>query len=124
VHIGIFFVVEGVLISDTLSVEQCRHYGDHAEYGAHYDYWSKLEPVTTTGAAFKSHAYDYYPRGRVVFDVKHQQVKLYADRCIDAAAFATIRASFAVPDNTRIRYDEHYRCHRCNPMFIDDFDEV
>lgn len=123
-RIGIFFVVDGALISDTLSVEQCQQYGDHAEHGAHYDYWSKLEPTTVIESAFKSHAYDYYPRGRVVFDVKHHQVRLYADHCIDAAILSAISTAFELPNNTRISYDEHYQCHRCNQMFIDDLDEI
>lgn len=123
-RIGIFFVVDDLLINDTIPVEQCQQYGDYAEHGAHYDYWSKLEPATHAESAFKSHAYDYYPRGRVVFDVKHDQVKLYADHCIDAMALATIGTAFALPNNTRISNDEHYQCHHCNQMFIDDFDEI
>lgn len=123
-RIGIFFVVDGALISDTLSVEQCQQYGDHAEHGGHYDYWSKLEPTTVIESAFKAHAYDYFPRGRVVLDIKHHQVKLYADRCIDAAVLSTINTEFELPNNTRISYDQHYQCHRCNQMFVDDFDEM
>ncbi len=123
-RIGIFFVVDGVLISDTLSVEQCQQYGDHAEHGAHYDYWSKLKPSTAAESAFKAHAYDYYPRGRVVFDINRHQVKLYVDRCIDAEALVTIQAAFELTNNTRVSYDEHYQCHRCNQMFVDDFDEI
>ena len=123
-RIGIFFVVDGVLISDSLSVEQCPQYEDYANHGAHYDYWSELEPTTITESAFKSHAYDYYPRGRVVFDVKHQQAKLYVDHCIDAAKLVAISAAFELPNNARISYEEHYQCYHCNQMFIDDFDEA
>lgn len=123
-RIGIFFVLDGVLISDTLSVEQCQQYGNHAEHGAHYDYWSTLKPNNAAESTFKAHAYDYYPRGRVVFDIKQHQVKLYADRCIDAAVLSAISTAFELPNNTRISYDEHYQCHRCNQMFVDDFDEI
>ncbi len=123
-RIGIFFIVDGVLVSDTLSVEQCLQFGEHVEYGAHYDYWSKLEPTTIYESAFKSHAYDYYPRGRIVLDVKHHQVKLYVDHCIDTEALTNISTAFALPNNALVRYDEHYQCHRCNQMFIDDFDEM
>jgi len=123
-RIGIFFVVDKVLISDALPVEQCQRYGDHIQYGAHYDYWLNLVPTTTTEAAFKSHAYDYYPRGRAVFDVKQNQVKLYVDRCIDQPTLSMIRASLELPNNTCISYDEHYQCHHCNQMFIDDFEEA
>ncbi|PPD55091.1 MAG: hypothetical protein CTY12_01925 [Methylotenera sp.] len=123
-RIGIFFVVDGALISDSIPVEQGQCYGDHVEHGAHYDYWLNLVPNTVAESLFKSHAYDYYPRGRAVFDVTHHQVKLYVDRCIDTAALSTIRASFLIPDNTRVSYDEHYQCHHCNQMFVDDFDET
>jgi hypothetical protein len=123
-RIGIFFVVDGVLISDSLPVAKGQRYGDHIEHGAHYDYWLNLVPTTSAETAFKSHAYDYYPRGRAVYDAKHHQVKLYVDHCIDAAALATIRSSLELPGDTRISHDEHYQCHHCNQMFMDDFDET
>ena len=123
-HIGIFFVVDSVVIHDALPIEQGERYGDCVEYGAHYDYWLSLKPTTVAESAFKSHAYDYYPRGRAIFDVKHNQVKLYVDRCIDEVALVAIRKVFTLPNNTRIGYDEHYQCHCCNKTFIDDFDET
>lgn len=123
-RIGIFFVVDGVLISDLLQVEQGQHYADHIEHGEHYGYWLNLMPATSAETAFKSHAYDYYPRGRAVYDVKHRQVKLYVDHCIDAPVLATIRFSLALSGDIRISHDEHYQCHHCNPMFMDDFDEM
>ncbi len=123
-RIGIFFVVNGVIIIDSLPVEQGQRYGDHVEHGAHYDCWLNLVPTTSAETAFKSHAYDYYPRGRAVYDAKQSQAKLYVDHCIDAAALATIRSALALPGNTRISHDEHYQCHHCNPMFMDDFDET
>ena len=123
-HIGIFFVVDSVVIHDALPIEQGERYGDCVEHGAHYDYWLSLKPTTVAESAFKSHAYDYYPRGRAIFDVKHNQVRLYVDHCIDAAALVAIRKVFTLPNNTRIGYDEHYQCHCCNKTFIDDFDET
>lgn len=122
--IGIFFVVDEVLISDALPVEQGERYGGHIQYGAHYDYWLSLEPTTAAEAALKSHAYDYYPRGRAVFDVKQNQVKLYIDCCVDQAALSMIRSLLRLPNDTSISNDEHYQCHHCNPMFIDDFEDT
>ena len=41
-RIGIFFMVDGVVIHDALPIEQGERYGDCVEYGAHYDYWLSL----------------------------------------------------------------------------------
>jgi hypothetical protein len=122
-HVGIFFVIEGVVVRDSVSIEKGQPYGDHVEHGGHYDYWLNLAPVNVPESTFKAHAYDYFPRGRVVFDSQHQQMKLYIDRCIKGATFTAIREEFAMPQDTLISYDAHYQCHSCNRTYIDDFDE-
>lgn len=122
-HIGIFFVIDGVVLRDSVTVENGQPYGDHIEHGGHYDFWQEFAPATVAESAFKAHAYDYYPRGRVVFDSQRKLVKLYIDRCIKEAAIAVIRQEFSMPPDAQISHDAHYQCHQCNREFIDDFDE-
>ena len=93
-RIGIFFMVDSVAIYDALPIEQGERYGDCVEYGAHYDYWLSLKPTTVAESAFKSHAYGYYPRGRAICDIKHNQVKLYVNRCERHLVYTTINIQF------------------------------
>ena len=123
-HIGIFFIVDGTVLRDSVSIENGQQYGDHLEHGGHYEYWLNLAPTTAAESAFKAHAYDYYSRGRVVFDRLHKNMKLYADRCIGDAALAAIREAFVLPPDAPVTHDEHYQCHLCNREFIDDLDEI
>ncbi len=122
-QIGIFFLIDDVVLRDSLPIEQGQQYGHNIEHGAHYEYWLNLAPTTAAESTFKAHGYDYYPRGRVVFNSQQRRAKLYIDRCIRGAARATIRQEFALPKDTLIDYDTHYQCHRCNPTYLDDFDE-
>ncbi|MDD5395574.1 MAG: hypothetical protein PHE17_21335 [Thiothrix sp.] len=117
-------MVDGVVLCDSVSIGTGQQYGDYVEHGGHYEYWLNLAPTTVAESTFKAHAYDYFPRGRVVYDSQHRRVKLYADRCIKREAIAVIRELFALPSDMPIIYDEHYQCQSCNRAFIDDFDEA
>ena len=81
--VGIFWYVDGVVIGDTAPQEEAEPYGDALQYGGHYDFWEGLVPGTVQERTFKSYAYDYYPRGRMVLFAKRQTVRLYVDRCMD-----------------------------------------
>lgn len=122
-RIGIFFVVDGVVLSDSVLLDMGQPYGDHIEHGGHYDYWLQLVPSGAVEAAFKGHAYDYYPRGRVVYDSVSMRAKLYADRCIGKTTLSTISEIFGLPQDARSSYDGHYQCQGCNRSFVDDMDE-
>lgn len=65
--VGIFFVVNGDLVFDAVPLEQGELYGDTVGFSGHYDYWEALAPKNPTEHLFKNHAYDYFPRGRVVY---------------------------------------------------------
>lgn len=116
--VGIFFVVNGGLISDAVQLEQGELYGDTVGFGGHYDYWQALAPQNSTEHLFKSHSYDYFPRGRVVYFKKTGSFRLYADRCIKKADIEKIAAAFQLPAY-RLSRDEHYQCAGCNQEYID-----
>lgn len=116
--VGIFFVVGGNLIFDAVLLEQGELYGDTVGFSGHYDYWQALIPQNPTGQIFKSHAYDYFPRGRVVYFKKSGSFKLYADRCIRNADIEKVAVTFQLPAY-RLARDEHYQCANCNPEYID-----
>lgn len=68
--VGIFFVVQGHLLIDTTQLEQGDPYGDAINFSGHFDYWEALNPKSAVEQLFKNHAYDHFPRGRVVYLTK------------------------------------------------------
>ena len=68
------------------------------------------------------HPYEYWPRGRVIYDTKERRYFIYLDVCIQDKE--TIRKKiikvFALEkENITWGGDSHYLCHRCNPDFVD-----
>jgi len=118
--VGIFFVVNGDLLFDAVPLEQGELYGDTVGFSAHVDYWEALAPKTPMERLFKSHAYDYYPRGRVVYFKDNNGLRLYADCCITEDDIKKIVATFQLQSGrvTR-RRDQHYQCARCNSGYVD-----
>jgi len=116
--VGIFFVVNGELLFDAVTLERGEPYGDTVGFSAHIDYWEELAPKTPTEQLFKSHSYDYYPRGRVVFFKDSSVLRLYADRCIGKANIEKIATTFQLP-RYQLTRDEHYMCACCNSRYVD-----
>jgi hypothetical protein len=116
--IGIFFVVQGHLLMDAAPLEQGELYGDAINFSGHFDYWDSLKPSRAVEQLFKNHAYDYFPRGRVVYFNKTDSFKLYADRCITKVEIEKITATFHFPAH-QLAKDEHYQCAICNPDYLD-----
>jgi len=116
--VGIFFVVNGDLVIDAVPLEQGELYGDTVGFSGHYDYWQALAPHNPTEHLFKSHAYDYFPRGRVVYFKESSSFRLYADRCMKKADIEKVAESFQLPAY-RLARDEHYQCAGCNGEYID-----
>ena len=116
--IGIFFIVQGHLLVDATPIERGELYGDAINFSGHFDYWEELNPVSTTEEIFKSYAYDHFPRGRVVYFVKTDSFKLYADCCISNVEIEKVSATFQLP-TYKLARDEHYQCAMCNPDYLD-----
>jgi len=116
--VGIFFVVNGDLVFDAVPLEHGELYGDAVGFSGHYDYWQALVPQSPTEQLFKSHVYDYFPRGRVVYFKDPSSFRLYADRCTRKADIEKVAAAFQLPAY-RLARDEHYRCAGCNSEYVD-----
>ena len=116
--VGNFFVVNGELVFNAVPLEQGELYGDTVGFSGHYDYCEALAPKNPTEHLFKSHAYDYFPRGRVFYFKKSSSFKLYADRCMRKADIEKVAAAFQLPACWLAR-DEHYQCAGCNSEYID-----
>jgi len=118
--VGIFWHVDGVIIGDAVSQEEAEPYGDALQYSGHYEFWENLTSTTVHERRFKSHAYDYYPRGRMVLFPKRQTVRLYVDRCMNDDAINNAMSFF---DNdgykVEIEKDDHYKCAGCNRHYLE-----
>ena len=116
--VGIFYLVQRSLLIDATPLEQGELYGDAINFSGHFEYWQALDAKNAIEQLFKSHAYDYYPRGRVVYFNQTKTFKLYADRCITKADIKKIAIAFQLPAH-RLARDEHYQCAICNPDYLD-----
>ena len=118
--VGIFWSVNGVIIGDAVEPEAAETYGEALQHGGHYEYWDNLVPTTGQERKFKSHAYDFYPRGRMVLFPERQTSRLYVDRCMDKD---TIQAALHFFGHQvfrgEIEKDEHYQCAGCNRHYME-----
>jgi hypothetical protein len=111
--VGLFFVVgrkpwvEGTPWTQNPSVSGFRTYGvDHPNY------WRRLQDI---GAAPRDMPYEDCPRGRVNYMDATGRFALFADRCIirRKPLVRKIMAALAVPKDTRVVTDAHYKCAVC-----------
>lgn len=118
---GIFFIVNDSIIADKISDKCAAKNKFFIEHGEHYNFWLNLNPATKSDGDFKAHAYDYYPRGRVVIDIQLNKISLFIDRCAGESAINQVIKMFELySKQIQVRYDEHYQCHSCNKQFLDD----
>lgn len=118
-RVGIYFVVQGEVICDTVLVGQGEPYGEAIEYGGHNDFHEQLTPATPKERIFKIRPYDYFPRGRVVYFPTLNTFRLYADRCLGSDVLRQIAELFHLAGQiVQQEGDEHYQCAQCNPNYL------
>lgn len=83
---------------------------------SHFDFYEKLRKDGVKGATEHTD-YGYFPRGRVLFDVKNLIYKVYVDQCLlkSVEAKERIAKEYCLKD-ARFEFDvdEHYRCAGCD----------
>ncbi len=118
--VGMFWCVGGTIFGEAVPLSEAEPYGDALQHGGHYDFWQQLKPQNNAERQFKSHAYDYYPRGRVVYFQTRQQFRLYVDGCLSARDRESIADFFGLTEiQLEIERDEHYQCARCNHAYLE-----
>jgi hypothetical protein len=112
-RLGIFWLVKGRLLIDSVPLSECETYADHLIYPPSHvhlwEQWQKLGKVPTDSD------YDEYARGRVMCNAKKNEFTLLADRCIlkQKKLIAEIKKLFCLPTRTLLNTDLHYRCFQC-----------
>lgn len=118
--VGIFWCIDSIIMGDAVPQEKAEPYGDAIQHGGHYEFWETLVPASESERKFKSHAYDFYPRGRMVLFPKRRTVRLYVDRCIDNNTVNIVLKFFGSREyEVEIEKDEHYQCAGCNRHYLE-----
>lgn len=123
-RIGIFWEVEGALVSETTPTEAVPAVnGIRDSDSAHYTYWPKW--VASQHNPMLPDAYDHFPRGRVLLREADRTYLIYADRCLLANTdfLPKLRKTFGLTSKglrIEVHADEHYQCHACNPHYLSD----
>lgn len=120
--IGIFWDVDGELVSDTLSVTDAPPTNGIRDSDAnHHKFWKQW---TRKRNCFRVYSYDHFPRGRIVYREENRTFIIYGDRCLisNEAFVKMLQELFGLsPEQCEIKSDFHYQCHRCNPFFVSEF---
>ena len=120
-RVGIFFFVDEEILMDTVPAAKGEPYGDAIQHGGHYEFWESLVPKTLAERKFKARTYDAYPRGRVIYFPKKRKYRIFYDPCLKLNVELIIVAEkFGLSSvDKEFENDEHYKCSRCNPYFLD-----
>ena len=121
-RLGIFWLVNGELLTDSLPLSECEDDGDFRNYPAsHIDVWTEWQRI---GKAPSPSEYEEFPRGRVTHNVKADTFALLADKCIlkRKDLIARIKRELHLPKQTSLGTDPHYRCFQCLHGNADDED--
>jgi len=112
-HVGIFWLLDGTLLTDSTPLNQAEPYGDQLTHPrSHIDVWDCWQKL---GKVPVDVPYEEPPRGRVVFNRKTSQSVLLADKCIleRKSIVAEITKALVLPKNVTLGSDSHYRCSKC-----------
>lgn len=113
-HVGIFFTTPEGVILHLCPLEKGEKYGDFINYPhSHDEVWQKHYASEFDGKAF-----DFFPRGRIIFHKPSGMYHAYHDGC--TGAIAMILSNYY--DHTKFvgKRDIHYKCRWCNPEYIDE----
>ena len=109
--VGIFFIVNNQVLLHKCELKEAEKYGDFLNYPeSHMEIWDKYY--------YKKYKvdFDYFPRGRIIYNTKEQTYYIYYDKCLKE----TIKQLDFIPKNEKIKFltDFHYKCHKCNKNYV------
>lgn len=109
--VGIFFVVNNQVLLHTCKLAEAEKYGDFLNYPkSHMEIWD-MYYYKKYGVDF-----DYYPRGRIIYNLKEEIYYIYYDECLKN----DIKNLGIIPQNSNVKLlkDFHYKCHKCNKNYV------
>lgn len=121
--VGPFFYINRKVYADAYEIEKAAQNlaGKYDGPGSHRRlYYLDIRAKLTVNAAL--HPYEYWPRGRVVYDKPSDTYEISLDACIkdkESIKAKIVKAFHLEGKTVSWGLDGHYLCHRCNPDFID-----
>jgi hypothetical protein len=113
------------LVTDRTPLAAAEAYGDCLTHPrGHHEVWEGWRRLGPAGLARRGlptliawHEYEFFPRGRVVFDTRTGRFTLYADRRLQGAGVLrrVLRAFDLDPARCAVRSDPHYRTRPLSP---------
>ena len=108
--VNLFFQVNKKFLIHKCSNENAEKYGEFLNYPeSHFEVWEK-------NYSSQYHVdFDYFPRGRVVYNLKEKCYYIYHDKCI--TDLSEILKDYK-NEPYRVCSDFHYQCKNCNKDYI------
>lgn len=122
--VGIFWSIPNpghswTILTDMTSLAEAEPYGDFLTHPrGHYEVWTQWQKTRTALVASRlilqaivDNEYEFFPRGRIVYNFRTGEFILYADcRLHQRATIARIVGQFGLAAGTfAVRSDAHYR---------------
>ena len=122
--VGIFWGIPELngswtILIDATSLAEAEPYGDFLTHPrGHYEVWSRWQKTRKAPVASRfmlqaivDNEYEFFPRGRIVYNFQTGEFILYADRRLhQRATIARIAGQFGLAAGTfAVRSDAHYR---------------
>ena len=108
--VNLFFKVNNKFLIHKCENEVAEKYGDFLNFPeSHMEIWEKFY-------AKKYHVdFDYFPRGRVVYNINEKCYYIYHDKCI-----TNLEEILKEYENEKYKIctDYHYQCRKCNKNYI------
>lgn len=120
--VGPFFYIKGKVCAKPIALESAKENVDGI-LDAELSHKALYSTIRTKMKLLEAiHPYEYWPRGRVVYDKSGDKPKVFLDACIkdkDGIRTKIAKAFGFDPQRAEWSLDGHYLCHRCNPDFVD-----
>lgn len=109
--VSLFFYVDDKFLIHECSLEEALKYGNFLNYKeSHFDIWNKYY--------YKKYNvdFDYYPRGRVIYNIEEECFYIYIDKCLINKMDEFLKQYSN--KNYKLLKDFHYQCHKCNKEYV------
>lgn len=106
-RVGAFYFIGNKIISNDADVRDAESYGDFVNYSSHWDLWNAFVKAYPE---YDELDYDYFPRGRVIFDRGQHKYILYIDPKLNSSKYINkIKSRYGLSSGAfRLGDDEHY----------------
>jgi hypothetical protein len=110
-EVGIIFDINGKLFIDSTPYTEAEDYGDFVNHP--YDHERYFRSLRGILPDLRGVDYDFFPRGRAVYNKKTRTFYLYLDRCLMPRKSEVMELMHLPYEKTIVSRDIHYQCNVC-----------